>query len=204
MKQNLFKRIRVSAAVALIICVMLSLVGFDAKCDDLRNNVLRLHILANSDSVADQNLKIAVRDAILATGCTEFESCTNLEQAISCAENSIHVFKRAAEKTVKECGYNYDIEIMLDKTYFDTRVYDDFTLPAGFYNALVVKIGEAKGKNWWCVMFPAICVPAATDAELSDSVENDSAEVALNAGRYQIGFKAVEIYQYFKKIVLNK
>lgn len=204
MKENIFKKIRVSAAVALIICVMLSLVCFDAKCDDLRNNVLRLHILANSNSVADQNLKLAVRDAILETGCVEFENCTNLGDALISAEKSMETFKKVAEKTVKEHGYDYNIEVMLDKTYFDTRVYDDFTLPAGFYNALVVKIGEAEGKNWWCVMFPAICVPAATDAELSDSVESDSAEVALNANRYQIGFKAVEIYQYFKKIVLNK
>lgn len=204
MKENIFKKIRVSAAVALIICVMLSLVCFDAKCDDLRNNVLRLHILANSNSVADQNLKLAVRDAILETGCVEFENCTNLGDALIIAEKSMETFKKVAEKTVKEHGYDYNIEVMLDKTYFDTRVYDDFTLPAGFYNALVVKIGEAEGKNWWCVMFPAICVPAATDAELSDSVESDSAEVALNANRYQIGFKAVEIYQYFKKIVLNK
>lgn len=204
MKENIFKKIRVSVAVALIICVMLSLVGFDSKCDDLRNNVLRLHILANSDSTADQNLKLAVRDAILATGCVEFESCTNLEEALKCAEESLENFKRVAEDTVKEYGYDYKIEVLLDKTYFNTRVYDDFTLPAGFYNALVVKIGKAEGKNWWCVMFPAICVPAATDAELSDSVESDSADIALNADKYQIRFKAVEIYQYFKKIVLNK
>ena len=204
MKENIFKKIRVSVAVALIICVMLSLVGFDSKCDDLRNNVLRLHILANSDSTADQNLKLAVRDAILATGCVEFESCTNLEEALKCAEESLENFKCVAEDTVKEYGYDYKIEVLLDKTYFNTRVYDDFTLPAGFYNALVVKIGKAEGKNWWCVMFPAICVPAATDAELSDSVESDSADIALNADKYQIRFKAVEIYQYFKKIVLNK
>ncbi len=195
------KNLTIAFLIALILTVSIEAVGFEAKCDDLRNNILRLHILANSDSEEDQKLKLAVRDAIINSDIAEFDKCTNLEQAISFAEKSTEAFTDIAMKVIKDNGYDYNVTATVDKSYFNTRVYDDFTLPAGVYDALIIKIGKAKGKNWWCVMFPALCLPAATDASLTDCVENSSAEIADNPQNYQIRFKSVEIYQYIKKIL---
>ena len=83
--------------------------------------------------------------------------------------------------------------------HFDTREYDDFTLPAGTYKSLIIDLGAAEGKNWWCVVFPCVCVPTASDANLSDSVSYDAASTAQNASKYEIKFKTVEIYEKFKK-----
>ncbi len=203
MSKVILNKLRISVLISLVLCIVISMVSFDAKCEDLRNNVFRLHILANSDSEADQQLKLLVRDEILKTGCVEFENCIDLNEAIVAAENSVDTFKAVAEKVIRSNGYAYSVQIDIDKAYFDTREYDEFTLPAGFYNSLIVKIGEGKGKNWWCVMFPALCVPSA-DAELGDSVNDDSAQIATNSKNYKIRFKTVEIFEYFKKIILNK
>ena len=198
MKINI-NRLGISVLIALIICVSTSIVGFEAKCDDLRNNVLRLHILANSDSEQDQNLKLLVRDAILHSDTVNFETCTNLEQAKSQAKKSITKIRDIAEDTINLNGYDYDVTVSIDESYFDTRVYDDFTMPAGVYDAVIVKIGKAEGKNWWCVMFPALCLPTSDCENLSNYVENDSAEIALQPQKFQIRFKTVEIYQQIKK-----
>ena len=198
MKINI-NRLGISVLIALIICVSTSIVGFEAKCDDLRNNVLRLHILANSDSEQDQNLKLLVRDAILHSDTVNFETCTNLEQAKSQAKKSITKIRDIAEDTINLNGYDYDVTVSIDESYFDTRVYDDFTMPAGVYDAVIVKIGRAEGKNWWCVMFPALCLPTSDCENLSNYVKNDSAEIALQPQKFQIRFKTVEIYQQIKK-----
>ena len=203
MKNTIIKKIRVSVLIALVLCIMISAVSFEAKCDDLRNNVLRLHILANSDSDADQELKLKVRDAILENSAIQFEECCNLADALKVAENSTAELSLIAQKVIKENGYNYEVKVEVGKSYFDTREYENFTLPAGFYNSVIIKIGKAEGKNWWCVMFPALCVPSA-NASLNESVGEDSAKIATNASNYKIAFKSVEIYEKFKKIVLNK
>lgn len=203
MKNTTIKKLRVSVLVALVLCIMISAVSFDAKCEDLRNNVLRLHILANSDSENDQELKLKVRDAILEKSALKFEECCNLSEALEVAENSISELCEIAKSVIKENGYNYSVKVEIDKSYFDTREYENFTLPAGFYNAVIIKIGKAQGKNWWCVMFPALCVPSAS-ASLKETVSEDSAKIATNASNYKMAFKSVEIYEKFKKIVLNK
>ena len=194
-------RLGIAVLIALIICVATSIIGFEAKCDDLRNNVLRLHILANSDNEYDQKLKLAVRDAILQSDTVDFDCCTNLEQAKTQAKESINKISRIAKETIEEKGYNYSVTVEVDKSYFDTREYDDFTMPAGVYDALIVKIGKAEGKNWWCVMFPALCLPTSDCENLNDYVEEDSAEIALQPQKFQIRFKTVEIYQHIKKII---
>ena len=203
MSKSVLKRIRVSVLVALVFCIIISMVTFDAKCEDLRNNVLRLHIRANSDSEADQDLKLKVRDAVLKNTGVQFNKCTNLEEAIIAAHDSVDEIKATAEQVVRENGYNYEIEVEIGEAYFDTREYENFTLPAGFYNSVIIKIGKAQGKNWWCVMFPSLCVPSSS-ARLENSVEKGSAKIAQNASNYKMAFKTVEIYEKIKKIVLKK
>ena len=202
-------KIAIALAFALLVSVLLSFARFDALCQDLRTNVLRLHILANSDSDDDQELKLKVRDAVLKECGYVFKNNTSLEQAVSTARSNLDVFSSVAQKTITDNGYNYDVSVELCEDFFDTRVYDDFTLPAGIYEALKIKIGDAAGKNWWCVMFPSVCVYSASDTDnkqnnrLDYSTSKQSAYIAEHSEKYVVKFKIVEIYErvknYFNK-----
>ncbi len=200
MKKMLRKNIELGVLLGIICAVILSFSRFEARCDELRSGVLRLHIVANSDSADDQNLKLAVRDEILKNSTDIFKSCNNIDDALTTAENSIDDINAIANRVVKENGFNYNACVSVEDRYFNTREYDGFTLPAGVYKSLVVDLGDAKGKNWWCVVFPCVCVPSAGEASLSDSVSSDAAKTAENADKYQIKFKTVEIYEEIKKI----
>ncbi len=194
---NKIKILNISLAIAFIFSILLSFVTFEARCNDLRENVFRLHILANSDSAEDQSLKIAVRDAILAESETLFSDTQSLDDAILTTQKALPQIKRIAERVIAEEGYSYNVKVSISNSFFDTRVYEDFVLPAGEYEALKVEIGEAKGKNWWCVLFPSICVGSAGD--LSDAVDNKSAQVAKNPKKYTVRFKIVEWYETIKR-----
>lgn len=195
------KKIRLSICFGLVCAIMLSFARFDALCDELRQNVFRLHIIANSDSAEDQALKLKVRDAVLKVSENSFTDCSDSDEAIDAASADLELFKQTALDVIRENGYDYDVQIDLSPSYFENRVYNDFTLPAGEYMALNIKIGEAVGKNWWCVMFPAVCIGASKSLE--DGVNKQSADVAEQAENYVFRFKTVEIYEglknYFKK-----
>lgn len=164
------KRIDLALCAGLAVSVFLtSFVSFARDCGELRQSVVRLHILANSDSEADQTLKLEVRDAILAETSELFESALTKEQAEEAVSEQLNNIEAIAENVMRSRGYNYDAKAELVNMFFETRVYGDTMMPAGRYDAVRVKIGEAKGKNWWCVMFPPLCLPAASeksDAEL--------------------------------------
>ena len=181
-----------------ICSVFWSMASFDASCEELRDNVLRLHIIANSDSQADQELKLKIRDAVLAQSDALFEESANLNSALEKAEENLAVYEKIANRVIAEEGLNYRATAKIGKTFFETREYDDFTLPAGEYDALIVEIGEARGKNWWSVIFPGVCVPAQK-ANLKDSVGKKSAQIAENPRPYKIRFKSVEIYEKIKR-----
>ncbi len=187
---------------ALICSIFLSLAQFDAACQDLRQNVLRLHIIANSDSKIDQELKLKVRDGILNMSGDLFQETDNIDDAIIDAKNNIENLQNIANNVCLENGFSYDVKARVGKSYFETREYDGFTLPAGEYDSLIITIGEGKGKNWWCVIFPEICLPTAmNEASLSDTVSDESAEIAEHPQKYIMKFKIVEIYEDLKKIV---
>lgn len=198
------KRLRAALIIGLVVCMCTSVVKFEASCMDIRDNVLRLHILANSDSHSDQQLKLKVRDAVINESETDFDSCTDLEEALNKAEASIDSIKDTAQRVIAENGYDYSVEVAVGTEFFNTRVYDELTLPAGFYKSLIIKIGDAKGKNWWCVMYPSICVGTATKNDFESAVGDDGAEIAENPIKYQVKFKIVEYYQNFKKNILKK
>ena len=199
MKKISRKNIELGVLFGLICTIMLSFSSFEVRCDELRQNVLRLHIVANSDSEADQNLKLAVRDEILKNSTDIFKNCGDVTTACKIAETQLENISSIANDVIKENGFNYYADVSVGDRYFDTREYDDFTLPAGTYKSLSVDLGDAKGKNWWCVVFPCVCVPTA-DAELSDAVTEAAAQTAENPQKYVMKFKTVEIYEKFKKI----
>ena len=129
----------------------------DTVVTDISKNVFRLHVIANSDSEEDQNLKYKVRDSLLGYMDNLSSSCKSKEEVIEVAKEHISDFKNIAINTIKENGYNYDVSIEIGNFEFPTKTYGDIALPSGYYDALKVEIGEAKGKNWWCVMFPPLC-----------------------------------------------
>lgn len=192
------KNIELSILFGLIFAILLSFTKFDAACNDVRENVVRLHIIANSDSEIDQELKLKIRDEILNINQNIFENTENYNDALTlCAEN-LDIFEETANKVIAENGFNYTAKASIGDTYFETREYDTFTLPAGTYKSLNIKLGDAEGKNWWCVVFPAVCIPAAADTDLSKSVSSDGVKITSNPQRYIMKFKAVEIYEDLK------
>ena len=193
-----------AVVVGLLCAIFASMAHFEAACDDLRQNVLRLHIIANSDSEEDQAVKLLVRDKILEESMDIFAGETDLKRAEENAADRLNEFCETAEEVLLENGFSYGASAGIGDSYFETREYEDFTLPAGNYRSLIIRLGEAKGKNWWCVIFPAVCVPAATDASLSDSTSSTSAQIAEHPQKYVMRFKTVEIYEDIKKFLKNK
>ena len=113
-------------------------------------------------------------------------------------EENTEILLQTAKSAIKENGYDYKVSLELREEFFDTRVYDDFTLPAGNYKTAVFTVGEGKGENWWCVIFPRVCVGACS-GRLEDTVSNKSSDYAYNAKNYVIKFKTVEIFEKVKK-----
>ncbi len=192
------KEINLAVALALVVSILMSLSSFEARCEELRQNVFRLHIIANSDSEFDQALKLKVRDAVINETGDIYDRCLNLESAKKAAQENRERIYNAAKSVINEAGMDYEVEIEIDTAFFDTRHYETFSLPAGEYEALNIRIGQAKGKNWWCVMYPSLCI-ASSGAELSDAVSEDSAEIASNPQNYVMRFKIVEIYENLRE-----
>lgn len=192
------KRIKLSLIFGIICAMLLSMTQFSVLCDDLRENILRLHIIANSDSTEDQALKLKIRDTILNETGDLFLGVTELENAEKQASEHIDEFTQIANRVIKENGFDYSANVTLGDCFFETREYETFTLPAGNYRSLIIELGKAEGKNWWCVIFPSVCIPAASSGDLRDSTDEKSAEVAENSDQYIVKFKAVEIYEKIK------
>lgn len=193
-----------SVLFGLLCAVFWSFADFNVSCEELRHNVLRLHIVANSDTAEDQELKLKIRDRILSESGNLFEKDTDLASALETCQNSLDKLEEIANEVIKENGFNYTAEVEIGTAFFENREYEDFTLPAGNYESLIINVGKAEGKNWWCVIFPQVCIPAAGEARLSDSVGNGGVEVAENPQNYELRFKTVEIYESIKHFFENR
>jgi len=192
------KEIKLAVALALAVSILLGLSSFEARCEELRQNVFRLHIIANSNSEFDQALKLKVRDAVINETGDIYDRCLDPQSAKEAAIKNKERIYNAAKSVINDAGMDYEVEIEIDTAFFDTRHYETFSLPAGEYEALNIRIGEAKGKNWWCVMYPSLCI-ASSGAEITDVVSEDSAEIANNPQNYVMRFKIVEIYEKLKR-----
>lgn len=199
-KKCILKKWEAALLIGLCVCIIASLCSFTAECEDISTRVLRLHILANSDSPADQALKLKVRNRLLEVGSGLFDQVNTESEAEQVAAQRLDELKLAAEQVVRSEGYDYSVTVQLCRAWFDTREYSDVTLPAGEYNALRVLIGEGGGKNWWCVMFPPMCIPAAEpNAELQDVLTKEQTDIVKNQPKYEFRFKAVELFESFKQ-----
>ena len=168
-----------------------------AVSDDLSNAVFRLHVIANSDSDEDQNLKLIVRDNLLQYMNTISSDCSTKEEAISIANMHKEDFYKIAKQTISDNGYDYDVKINIGNFYFPTKNYGDISLPAGMYDALRVEIGESKGKNWWCVMFPSLCFIDVSSGIVDDNAK-ESLQENLNTESYNIISKSNDSKLEFK------
>ena len=171
---------------------------------DIANSVFRLHVIANSDSDTDQNLKYIVRDNLLEYMNTLCANCSSKEEAISLAKENIENFKKIALDTIKNEGFDYSVNVCIGNFEFPTKHYGDISLPAGYYDALKVEIGEAKGQNWWCVMFPPLCfvdassgiVPEKSKEDLENSLTDEEFSIVSDNEEnltFKLKFKILEI-----------
>ena len=192
--------------IALLLGVALCLLS-GAKAlhtqDELADKVVRLHVLANSDSEEDQALKLRVRDAVLDRAEDLLIGVSNRAEAEGMLRGQLLEFERLAEVVVRKAGYDYEVTAELTDTEFPTREYEGFTLPAGEYLALRILIGEAAGRNWWCVVFPPLCTAASADVPVSvlaASFTEDEVRLITEEDRgYVLKFKAVEFWETMRE-----
>lgn len=137
--------------------------AFAAECEELPDRLFRLHILANSDSEEDQDLKYALRDYLLEDMKETFTGCVTAEDAKQRAKERLPEITKKAQQFICDSGYDYEITASVENVYFTTRRYGNTVIPAGDYDALRILIGEGKGQNWWCVMFPPLCLGAVEE-----------------------------------------
>ena len=159
-------------------------------------DTLRLHILANSDSRVDQDLKIGVRDLILEKLGGELEGEEAIESALEITEEILTEIKDMADEFLNESGVDYSAVVTLAKEWYETKDYKDFTLPRGYYSSLVISLGDGEGQNWWCVLFPPMC----TDLASENGGDEDGEVYQIGKDKYSIKFKTMEIIaDLFKK-----
>ena len=175
-----------------------------AVSNNISDSVFRLHVIANSDTDEDQDLKLQVRDALLEFMNDICANCSTKEEAISIAQTHKKEFQEIATQTIIDNGYNYSVKIDIDNFYFPTKNYGDISLPAGLYDALRVEIGECKGQNWWCVMFPSLCfidissgvVDEEAKENLKENLEEESYSIISNTKKSDMKFK-FKIIEFF-------
>ena len=178
--------------------IVYNLSAFSYYCQTIRNDVVRLHILANSDSQEDQELKLKVRDAVLSEAELLTESVSSHEEALFIISSETDIICEIARKVINQNGYDYSVSAETVTEYFSTREYDGITIPAGRYNAIRITIGEGKGKNWWCMMFPSVCIPAADGNSIENVFNESQKNVTMNTSEYIIRFRIVEYFEMLK------
>lgn len=188
--------------VAVSLLVLLILVGYSTKVNSkLSQNIVRLHVIANSDEDFDQILKLKVRDGILKKTDSDFTQKSDVV-------HNLNLYRKIAEQIIEENGYDYSVDVQYGNFKFPTKHYDKFSLPAGNYDAVRIKIGAAKGKNWWCVLFPPLCFVDGTTSQsdagehLLSLLDSESYDIITSQSKgggtpFEIKFKIVEMYGKF-------
>ncbi len=178
------------------LCLLFSMCGFGRDCREIRNKVVRLHILANSDSAEDQALKLKVRDAVTQAASGWLDGANGEGEALQMAREYLPQLEAIAQQTVYEQGYAYPVKATVCEMFFETRAYGEVTMPAGVYDAVRFEIGEAEGENWWCVIYPPMCIGSAVKEQTLTDVLSDREMTVVNSGRgYAVRFKIVEVFE---------
>lgn len=184
-----------------VMAVVMSLFPFAAACGSLPENVVRLHVIANSDTEEDQAVKLMVRDAVLEEAAKWYDGAQTMEEASSLLCTHLESLAQTARETLAQQGMEYSANVQMTEMYFSTRNYGTFRLPAGRYRTLRVTLGEGKGHNWWCVVFPTLCLPAAEGSEEDAllTLPESEREVVENPDQFEVKFKAVELWEALRE-----
>ena len=213
-KNPKFRMISILTILLFIYTTLCAISYAESVSQGLSESVFRLHVLANSDSTEDQNLKYKVRDNLIKYMNSLIPNCENKQEVITIAKEHTEDFKQIALDTIESEGYNYDVEVEIGNFEFPTKQYGDISFPAGFYDALRVKIGKAEGKNWWCVMFPPLCfvdistgiVPEESKKEMQNNMsEEEFALISDNkSSDIKFKFKLLEFFGTHGMITAKK
>ena len=182
--------------VAALFCASLVCTALwaEAQQGDLAEKIIRLHVIANSDSAADQALKLQVRDEVLLQAEDLLRGAESPQEAATVLEDHLSVLAQTASLAAQEAGAPCAVRVCLEETWFPTKQYGELSLPAGEYQALRIILGEGAGKNWWCVVFPSLAMPAVTEEALPTFgfTHQEYALLTEDAQPYVFRFKALE------------
>lgn len=166
--------------------------GYDPLQPSIASKILRFHVLANSDAECDQAVKLEVRDAVGTYLQPLLEDAESLEETKMIVEQQLEPIVEVAENTLKRCGYEYEVTARLTRVHFPQKTYGAYTFPKGNYEALQIVIGEGKGKNWWCVLYPNMCFKGSVFEVIEEEADKSLREV-LNAWEYADVFSSGKV-----------
>ncbi len=194
------KKFTISLAIALIISLFLTTYEAACEVETMTDKFVRVHILADSDSDTAQRIKLNVRDRVLEAAKPYLSGVSTKEKAMNTIYNILPKLRAVADKALSDNGAGYCASVSLKKEYFDKRVYDGFTLPAGIYDSLVIKLGRGAGKNWWCLCYPDVCVSAST--KLDDTAILTDGEIKILKSPVKVRCKlfCYEVYLRIKRM----
>ncbi len=186
------------AVLIFAVAFALDLVAIAKEKRMLQDGVIRLHVVAQSDSEEDQRIKLQVRDAVVGYVEQALSHVMTVEEAKAWLQENLHGIEAAANDVLRTLGLSQRAKVTLQSEAFDVRHYDNFSLPSGVYESLRVTIGEGKGKNWWCVVFPSLCLPAAggsvEDVAAGAGFPQDLTNVLTDRQNYQVRFYILDLF----------
>ena len=194
-------KITISILLALMLSLTVRGITGVAEVESTTDKLIRLHVVANSDSEEDQKLKLEVRDAVLEYVSGLTGDCESKDEAVTVITSHIEEITDAAESVL--IGTGLKVSVSYENVLVDRREYDDFTLPEGYYDALCVLIGEASGKNWWCVLYPSLCVSGAIS--IDDCEELDDSDLIIIKEPEKVKYKlfCYELWQKVKGLFME-
>lgn len=212
--ENIRKRILISVSILIVMILAITVVigneirKIDACTYDYREKLIRFHVIANSDSEDDQELKLKVRDAVIAYLEPKLEKSSSIEESEEIIKGEYKNLEEISKNIIDENGYTYNVAIGLKYSNFPAKQYSSVVLPAGEYKALKIVIGEGKGKNWWCVMFPPLCfvdeengiIDEKTDKKLQEILSPEEYDLIMAKDKSEVKdlkfkFKLIEVLQ---------
>ncbi len=192
------KGLTIFTCLVLIVCALCSFLPISDEAQ-IYENTIRLHVIANSDSERDQSVKLSVRDAVLCEIAALTDGAEDVYEAQRIMEANLDVIQKIAEEHLASIGEDASVKVTLSEEYYPTREYEDFRLPAGTYTSLRIMLGEAQGKNWWCVLYPELCTGGAKTEETLIQTGFSKEQIDILTGgeqpKYRLKFKILEIFQ---------
>lgn len=192
------KGLTIFTCLVLAVCCLCSFLPLSDEAE-IYDNTLRLHVIANSDSGHDQEIKLLVRDEVLSLIDSLVSEAENIEDAENIIKENIDKIRDKSRDTLVALGESKSVSVTLSSEYYPTRSYEDFSLPAGEYMSLRIMIGEANGQNWWCVLYPELCISGAKTGEtlVKTGFSKDQIDILTGGEKpeYKLKFKFLEIFE---------